>query len=86
MYGDGVAIPAASPYQWLTVTPIQYAQLGAWADGQFTDDRDQPLPTDFAALPPGRPDASPSTGPGSTAASAAPTTPASRCRGRCACR
>ena len=52
MYGDGIAIPPASPYQWLTVTPIQYAQLGAWADGKFTDDRDQPLPTDFAALAP----------------------------------
>ena len=47
MYGDGVAIPATSAYQWLTVTPIQYAQLQAWAAGTFTDDRDQPAPTDL---------------------------------------
>ena len=46
MYGDGVAIPATSAYQWLTVTPIQYAQLAAWAAGTFTDDRDQARPTD----------------------------------------
>jgi hypothetical protein len=52
MYGDGIALPPVSPYQWLTVTPIQYAQLAAWADGTFTDDRDQPLPTDFNALSP----------------------------------
>jgi hypothetical protein len=52
LYGDGVAIPAASPYQWLTVTPIQYAQLAAWADGEFTDDRDELRPTDFDAMTP----------------------------------
>ena len=53
MYGDGVAFPARSPYQWLAVTPIQYAVLQAWAAGTFTDDRDRPLPTDLAALSPG---------------------------------
>ena len=53
MYGDGVAFPARSPYQWLTVTPIQYALLQAWAAGTFTDDRDRPTPTDLAALSPG---------------------------------
>ena len=50
MYGDGVAFPARSPYQWLTVTPIQYALLQAWAAGTFTDDRDRPTPNDLAAL------------------------------------
>ena len=50
MYGDGVAFPARSPYQWLAVTPIQHAALQAWAAGSFTDDRDHPLPTDLAAL------------------------------------
>ena len=50
MYGDGVAFPARSPYQWLTVTPIQYALLQAWAAGMFTDDRDRPTPNDLAAL------------------------------------
>ena len=52
MYGDGVAIPAESAYQWLTVTPIQYAVLSAWADGSFTDDREPPPPSDLAALSP----------------------------------
>jgi hypothetical protein len=40
MYGDGVAIPQTSARQWLAVTPLQYAKLGAWARGRFTDDRD----------------------------------------------
>ena len=52
MYGDGVAIPATTAYQWLTVTPIQYAQLAAWSAGTFTDDRDPPAPTALAELPP----------------------------------
>lgn len=39
MYGDGVSIPQTSPRQWLAVTPLQYAKLGAWARGRFTDDR-----------------------------------------------
>ena len=50
IYGDGVAFPARSPYQWLTVTPIQYALLQAWAAGMFTDDRDRPTPNDLVAL------------------------------------
>ena len=50
MYGDGVAFPARSTYQWLTVTPIQYALLQAWAAGTFADDRDRPTPNDLAAL------------------------------------
>jgi hypothetical protein len=50
VYGDGVAFPARSAYQWLTVTPIQYALLQAWAAGTFVDDRDVPAPTDLAAL------------------------------------
>ena len=40
MYGDGVSIPQTGPRQWLAVTPLQYAKLGAWARGRFTDDRD----------------------------------------------
>jgi hypothetical protein len=52
MYGDGVAIPATSAYQWLTVTSIQYAQLQAWAAGTFTDDRDQPAPATFEEMSP----------------------------------
>jgi len=34
------------------VTPIQYAQLRAWAAGTFTDDRNRATPTDLAALSP----------------------------------
>ena len=52
VYGDGVAIPAETAYQWLTVTPIQHAYLALWADGTFTDDRDDPaLPTALDELP-----------------------------------
>lgn len=53
MYGDGVAIPATSPRQWLTVTPLQYAQLRAWARGRFDDDRAQAArrPTRLSRLP-----------------------------------
>jgi hypothetical protein len=40
LYGDGVAIPATSAYQWLSVTPIQYRALQRWAVGDFVDDRD----------------------------------------------
>ena len=40
MYGDDASIPQASTRQWLAVTPLQYAKLGAWARGRFTDDRD----------------------------------------------
>jgi hypothetical protein len=41
MYGDHVNIPQQDVRQWLAVTPLQYAQLGAWADGRFTDDRER---------------------------------------------
>ena len=51
MYGDGGS-SAQSRYRWLTVTPIQYALLRAWAAGTFTDDRDRPVPSDLAALSP----------------------------------
>jgi hypothetical protein len=39
IYGDGVAIPAESQYQWLAVTPIQFRALRQWARGDFVDDR-----------------------------------------------
>ncbi len=52
IYGDGVAFPAQSSYQWLAVTPIQYAALGAWAAGSFTDDRAEPRPAAFDDLGP----------------------------------
>jgi hypothetical protein len=52
IYGDGIAIPATSAYQWLTVTRFQYAYLGAWAAGEFTDDRgEDPPPTELDQLP-----------------------------------
>jgi hypothetical protein len=54
IYGDGIAIPAESVYQWLTVTPIQYANLSAWAAGSFVDDRsgaDRPTELDQVPLP-----------------------------------
>lgn len=44
MYGDGVAVPAQTAYQWLAVTPLQYAQLGRWARGDFWDDRGEIKP------------------------------------------
>ncbi len=52
MYGDGVAFPARSAYQWLTLTPIQHAVIEAWAAGTFTDDHDRPPPDDYNALSP----------------------------------
>jgi hypothetical protein len=52
IYGDGVAFPPRSPYQWLTVTPIQYGLLRSWARGTFTDDWDRPTVDDLAALSP----------------------------------
>jgi len=53
MYGDHVNIPQQDIRQWLTVTPLQYAKLGAWADGRFVDDRDRvaSVPSDLQALP-----------------------------------
>ncbi len=38
LYGDAVAIPANSPRDWLAVTPVQYANLARWADGDFVND------------------------------------------------
>ena len=88
MYGDAVSIPQTNPRQWLAVTPLQYAKLGAWARGRFTDDR-----TEAPRGPPGAFGScrSPSshgrsTGRRSSPAWAARSTPASRRRGRCAAR
>ena len=41
MYGDDVNVPQQDIRQWLTVTPLQYAKLGAWADGRYVDDGDR---------------------------------------------
>ena len=43
MYGDHVDVPQDDVWQWLAVTPLQYAKLGAWADGRFVDDHDRAL-------------------------------------------
>jgi hypothetical protein len=52
MYGDHVNIPQQDVRQWLTVTPLQYAKLGAWAEGRFVDDRERAIsvPPDFESL------------------------------------
>ncbi|MGI9053778.1 MAG: LodA/GoxA family CTQ-dependent oxidase [Ilumatobacteraceae bacterium] len=52
IYGDGIAIPARSAYQMLTVTPIQHGLLAAWAAGTFTDDRGEPAPAGLDELNP----------------------------------
>jgi hypothetical protein len=52
IYGDGVTIPGSGPYQLLAVTPIQYAALERWADGDFVDDRGRlPHSSDVDDLP-----------------------------------
>jgi len=53
MYGDHINIPQQDVRQWLTVTPLQYAKLGAWADGRFIDDHDRAVsvPADLGSLP-----------------------------------
>jgi hypothetical protein len=53
MYGDETSIPQTSYRQWLAVTRLQHAKLGAWAHGRFTDDRDDvpAPPRSLAALP-----------------------------------
>lgn len=39
LYGDKIAIPPnlVQPRQWMAVSPLQYAHLRAWAEGNFTD-------------------------------------------------
>jgi len=39
LYGDKMTTPPnlVQPRQWLTVTPLQYAHLRAWSNGNFTD-------------------------------------------------
>ena len=53
MYGDETSLPQTSDRQWLAVTRLQYAQLGAWAQGRFADDRGRrsARPRSLAALP-----------------------------------
>jgi len=41
LYGDAIAFPETSTRQYLAVTALQYRKLGAWARGQFVDDRSQ---------------------------------------------
>jgi hypothetical protein len=52
MYGDGTALPRTNKWQWLAVTPLQYARLRSWARGEFVDDRDAPpAPSELSELP-----------------------------------
>jgi hypothetical protein len=52
MYGDGTTIPTKNNWKWLAVTPLQYAKLRRWADGDFVDDRDtRPGPAALAYYP-----------------------------------
>jgi L-lysine epsilon oxidase-like protein len=53
MYGDHVDIPQENVRQWLAVTPLQYAHLGAWAAGRYVDDRDRAfgVSPDLGSLP-----------------------------------
>ena len=39
LYGDKIAIPPnlVQPRQWMSMTPLQYAHLRAWSEGNFTD-------------------------------------------------
>ena len=87
MYGDGVAFPAAVavPVADGDADPVRPARRRG-PTGTFTDDRrpSHCRPTSPPSAPAEQ--VSPSTVPASTPASAAPTTRASRCRGRCACR
>jgi hypothetical protein len=39
-YGDHVGFPQKSNRHWLAVTTLQYRTLRAWAEGDFSDDRD----------------------------------------------
>jgi hypothetical protein len=52
MYGDHVDIPQEGVRQWLAVTPLQYARLGAWAEGRYVDDRERAfsVPPDLESL------------------------------------
>ena len=53
IYGDAVNFPQTSPRGFNAVTPVQYQQLGRWADGDFINDLDSaPGPTEFEDLPP----------------------------------
>jgi hypothetical protein len=36
LYGDHTQFPLNNNREWLAVTPLQYRQLHAWADGDFT--------------------------------------------------
>ncbi len=37
-YGDGIALPATNPRQWMAVLPLQYEWLQQWAAGDFEAD------------------------------------------------
>ena len=60
-YGDGVALPADNPRQWMAVLPLQYQWLRQWAEGDFEADwpaGGPAAPAALEALPPAeQPDA-----------------------------
>jgi hypothetical protein len=54
MYGDGMAVPASDPRQWLAVTKLQYGWLEQWAKGDFVSDwpaGGRQTPQDFSDRP-----------------------------------
>ena len=53
MYGDGMETDPTNPRQWLAITPTQYANLAAWAKGEFEADWDPSArrPTSLDAVP-----------------------------------
>lgn len=51
LYGDKIGLPPnlVQPRQWMAVTPLMYAHLRAWAEGNFTDSGSEP--TSLAQVP-----------------------------------
>lgn len=54
VYGDGVVVdpPITDPLNWMSVTPLQYALLRQWADGDFLHQPEPPPAPPFEVLAP----------------------------------